>query len=245
MISVCIATYNGEKYIKEQLDSIMPQLSIDDEVVVSDNGSTDSTLNILENYQDARIRIYHFNQKFKIPHETVSYNFENALKQAKGDYIFMADQDDIWAPGKVTAYMDCFSKGYDLVVSDFSRFSENGDLIDDSSHRGKSPIGNWLIKVPKYYGCCMAFNRKILEWSLPFPKHLPLHDNWIGLLSELLGNPCFINQSLLSYRIHSGNTSGRHANKRNSWWYQVSYRLRMYFQLFRRYLKVKSSRNNC
>ena len=83
MISVCIATYYGGKYIKEQLDSILFQLGKDDEVIISDDSSTDDTLSILESYHDERIVIL-TNQKFHSP----VYNFENALKSAKGDFIF-------------------------------------------------------------------------------------------------------------------------------------------------------------
>lgn len=101
MISVCIATYNGGKYIKEQLDSILFQLGKDDEVIISDDSSTDDTLSILESYHDERIVIL-TNQKFHSP----VYNFENALKSAKGDFIFLSDQDDIWEPTKVEVMLD-------------------------------------------------------------------------------------------------------------------------------------------
>ena len=96
MISVCMATYNGEKYIELQLRSILPQLSEDDEVIVSDDASTDQTLDVVRRLNDNRIKIVH--------HETdhgYTRNFENALKYAKGDYIFLSDQDDEWLPEKV------------------------------------------------------------------------------------------------------------------------------------------------
>ncbi len=97
MISVCMATYNGEKYIERQLDSILAQLKENDELIISDDGSTDRTAEILARYgTDKRIRILH--GSFHSP----IYNFENAIKQAQGDYIFMADQDDIWLPGRIT-----------------------------------------------------------------------------------------------------------------------------------------------
>ena len=100
MISVCIATYNGEKYIREQLDSILPQLGLDDEVIISDDSSTDNTLKIIEEYNDCRIKIFS-NNKFYSP----ILNFENALKKAQGDFIFLSDQDDIWKSNKVEVVM--------------------------------------------------------------------------------------------------------------------------------------------
>ena len=94
IVSVCMATYNGEKYIREQIDSILPQLSDSDELVISDDGSSDSTIDIIQGYNDRRIRLYHNTR------HGVTWNFENALRQSRGDVIFLADQDDVWKPGK-------------------------------------------------------------------------------------------------------------------------------------------------
>jgi len=105
MISVCIATYNGEKYIKEQLNSIIIQISQEDEIVVSDDWSNDRTLEIVSNYQDNRIKIL-FNKKEK----GYSKNFENAILYAKGDIIFICDQDDVWLPNKVSRMIDALKK---------------------------------------------------------------------------------------------------------------------------------------
>ena len=96
MISVCMACYNGEKFIQEQVDSIICQLGLDDELIISDDGSNDRTLDILFSYEDSRIKILHN----RACHGFVG-NFENALSHAKGDYIFLSDQDDIWKKEKV------------------------------------------------------------------------------------------------------------------------------------------------
>ena len=96
MISVCIATYNGERFIREQIDSILRQLSSDDEIIVSDDGSTDDTISIINSIDDKRIRIIEGPRKHSPTH-----NFECAMKEAKGYYIFLADQDDVWKPNKV------------------------------------------------------------------------------------------------------------------------------------------------
>ena len=98
MISVCMATYNGEKYIRQQICSIISQIGEGDEVIISDDGSTDSTLDTIRSMADSRIRIV------KGPcRRSPTLNFENALSHAQGDYIFLADQDDVWLPGKVSA----------------------------------------------------------------------------------------------------------------------------------------------
>lgn len=111
LVSVCMATYNGGKYIKEQVDSILAQefkenKDVEMEIVVSDDGSTDDTLRILEAYRDERIKIFrHTNPTRKYKYfnasRACSRNFENAMRHAEGDYIFLADQDDVWYPNKM------------------------------------------------------------------------------------------------------------------------------------------------
>lgn len=119
MISVCMATHNGEKYISEQIDSILVQLSKEDEIVISDDGSTDNTLSIIEAYQDHRLKVHRFQQpeKSSHPHLYVTKNFENAIRQAKGDFIFLSDQDDCWMKDKVLKCME-YLKDNILVVHD-------------------------------------------------------------------------------------------------------------------------------
>lgn len=202
MISVCLATYNGEKYIQQQLESIISQLELDDEIIVSDDGSNDSTLEIIRSFHDKRIKILEAN--FKNP----TYNFENALNHAKGKYIFLADQDDIWMPEKLNT-MIYYLQTYDLVLSDNKIIDKNGQKLHASffvlNHSDTGIIHN--IFKNSYIGCCMAFNRKILLKSLPFPPNIPMHDWWIGMIAESCGKPYFIHKPLVLYRRHSSNAS--------------------------------------
>ncbi|MDE6793421.1 MAG: glycosyltransferase, partial [Muribaculaceae bacterium] len=96
MVSVCLATYNGELFIKEQIQSIIPELENEDEIIISDDGSTDNTLPIIRNFKDSRIKIF-------INKETqgVNNNMENAIRKASGDIIFLSDQDNVWIKGKI------------------------------------------------------------------------------------------------------------------------------------------------
>jgi glycosyltransferase involved in cell wall biosynthesis len=201
-ISVCIATYNGEKYIYDQLQSILIQLSENDEVIISDNYSSDKTIKIIESIKDSRIKIYFFKNRNLIK------NFENTLVHAHGDYIFLADQDDIWLPDKVQIMVGEL-KSNDLVVSDCIAVNNDLQTIYTSSYHINRCGPGFLKNIYKnsYVGCCMAFNRKLLEASLPFPENIQMHDWWIGLIGELIGKVIFLDNKLIIYRRHDSNAS--------------------------------------
>ena len=184
MISVCIATYNGGKYIKEQIDSILLQLGRKDEIIISDDSSTDDTLSIIKSYNDPRIKIF-FNKSTHSP----IFNFENAIRNAKGSYIFLADQDDIWLPNKINNTVDLL-KQYDLVVSDCKVVDQNLNVLEESFFYKRNSGTGFCKNLFKntYLGCCMAFRKEILCYILPFPKRIAMHDIWIGLSVELNGS---------------------------------------------------------
>jgi glycosyltransferase involved in cell wall biosynthesis len=166
-ISVCMATYNGEKYIKEQLDSILNQISQNDEIIISDDNSTDNTIEILKSYNDKRIKIY-LNNKDK----GYTKNFENALEKVSGDVIFLCDQDDIWVNNKIEKTLVYF-KDYDFIISDNKVVNKDLNTIYESHfnvcNTKKGFFNNLLL--PRYVGACMAFKKEVLEKSLPFPKN--------------------------------------------------------------------------
>lgn len=229
MISVCMATHNGEKYIKEQLSSILCQIGDNDEVVISDDGSTDGTLSIIYGIHDSRIKLFSFSQPISSGrrHEYVCHNFENAINHAKGDVIFLSDQDDIWMTDKVKICMKDLQSN-DLVLHDFMHINEQGEVIRPLNYKGYFRRYNLLIRSGKHYGCAMAFNRNILDYVLPFPKHILLHDYWIGILVELLGRFYFEEKPLIKHRSHQDNASGH----RNPLWFGVFYRLRILLSVF-------------
>lgn len=236
MISVCMPTFNGEKFIQQQIDSILNQIDMDDELIISDDSSTDKTIEIIKSYEDKRIKLIE-NQTFHSP----IYNLENALKQVQGEFILLADQDDIWYPNKVKTILD-HMKTYDLVVSDCQLIDEDNKVLADSFfdliHSGPGFIKNWIKNT--YLGCCMAFNRKVLDAVLPFPKGIAIHDHWIGLNAELYSSVYFCNKQLLGYRKHENNqtpfTGGR---SKHSLRFKVTYRLEMLFLIFKRAMKRK------
>lgn len=232
-ISICIATYNGSKYIREQIDSILPQLGESDEIIISDDSSTDNTLEIVRSYKDKRIKIFS-NNKFHSP----IFNFENALKQAKGDYIFLSDQDDIWMENKVDKMMEAL-KQFSLVVSDCYVVDKDCNIIRESFFHAKPATGIMknLIKN-NYLGCCMAFRRELLSKALPFPKRIAMHDIWLGLCGTLFYKTTFIPDKLIMYRRHGGNASPTAEKSNYGLMYKLSYRIDIIFCLVKRYFDL-------
>lgn len=224
MISVCIATYNGARFLERQLHSILPQLGKDDEVVVSDDGSTDETIALLQSMGDPRIRIV------EGPHRhSPIWNFERALSQAKGDYIFLSDQDDEWLPNKVSVCMD-YLQYYDCVVSDCQVVDGANQVIHNSFYQvngtRKGSLYNLLVKNG-YLGCCMAFRRQVLQKALPFPSQTPMHDIWLGNVAAFRYSLCFIPDKLVLYTRHGDNASTASDPSNKSLWKRLSYRWTM------------------
>lgn len=209
MISVCMTTYNGERYLRQQLESILSQLSEQDaEIIIADDGSTDETLRIVESLKDSRIRVLPSEK-----HLGTIYNYERALQVAKGDVIFLADQDDIWLPGKVAVVLDKL-KECDLVMHDAymlrqkdsqeGAWQRSGKLSDIRPYKS-GVVSNWWKN--SFTGCCVAFRRDVLEKALPFPKKLPMHDQWLGLIAERYFKVRWIEEPLVEYRQHSSNAT--------------------------------------
>ena len=235
MISVCIATYNGEKYIQEQLNSILPQLQEHDEIIISDDGSTDGTIEQIRQIGSPLIHIYK-----NTGEHGYTRNFENALSLAKGEYIFLCDQDDIWQPDKVNVCLKALEQ-YDYVVHDAMPVDADGNKLADSfCALRKSRFGFWpnLIRF-SYIGCCMAFRRKLLNKALPFPKNQQLctHDNWLYMVGTAFFKARFINRQLILYRRYGSNASSGWSNKHTSVWFKIHYRLYIVKWLMIRWLK--------
>ena len=225
MISVCMASYNGEKYIKEQIYSILSQLGQDDELVISDDGSKDNTLVFLASLHDERIKII----KNEGRHGIVP-NFENALKHSSGEVIFLSDQDDVWHEKKVKRCLNAL-KDVDLVVHNSRVVYEEGERQDEDFFKLRdSGSGYWKnIFKNSFVGSCMAFRKEVKDYVLPFPKYILWHDMWIGLMVEKHGKTKFIDEKLLYYRRHGGNASATSEETTYSRWFQLKYRLQMLF----------------
>ena len=214
MISVCMATYNGGKYIEEQVRSILPQLSEGDELIVSDDHSADDTIDILKSIRDERIRI------FTNPGQKgYAGNFENALRQAGGDIIFLSDQDDVWMDGKADAVLRELER-CDFVVTDAEIVDSNRNPLYPSHFAHTSVRQGFLLNFWKtrYIGACMAFRRRVLQKALPFPRNRALcaHDYWLAIVAELYFRVGLIHKPCLRYRRHDGNASSGGLDKSNA-----------------------------
>ncbi|NLO45533.1 MAG: glycosyltransferase family 2 protein [Clostridiales bacterium] len=206
MISVCMAVYHGEKYIEEQISSVLPQLGAGDELIISDDAPGGETQRIAENLssQDHRVKY------FEGTGAGVVRNFENALSKASGDYIFLCDQDDVWLPEKVKKVMRELESGTALVIHDAKVTDGCLNEINASFFGEHGSKAGFLrnFAYNSYMGCCMAVRRELLSKALPFPKGIPMHDQWLGLIAERYFETKFLNESLILYRRHGGNVTG-------------------------------------
>jgi len=210
-ISVCLAAYNGARFIREQVDSILPQLRPDDEIVVVDDCSRDNTVEILERYADPRMTI-HRNQR----NGGHVYSFGRALSLATRDVVFMADQDDRWADGRVAAMLETLNEAKVLLVSGNTSYMDaEGRPIEysatrlrkaDSRRHFMNVVGMFTGRTG-YYGCAMAMRRELLDLVLPIPAFVESHDLWISMGANLLRSNAHLEGDTLARRVHGENAS--------------------------------------
>ncbi len=222
MISLIMATYNGEKYILEQLDSIRNQTLAPDEVIICDDCSTDNTYRLLCNY----IKKYSLESwQVSINPENKGYsrNFRDLINQANGDIIFLADQDDIWNLDKIKNMTDVMEKHPEitLLTSNVMPFyvGENPKKVNYEKFNGKKELvhirqtGRWI--KPARPGCSMCFRpRYIKEFNENWFSDYP-HDCLLWGLSVLHGDAYVYNRETMKFRRHDNNASSRIAGNKN------------------------------
>jgi len=206
MVSVVIAAYNGEKYIRQQVESVLSQLTDEDELIISDDNINGNTYNAIKDIVDNDKRIKYVEG----PSKGVIKNFEFAIGLTKGNVIFLCDQDDVWLNGKVNACCSALADGADIVLHNAiiadSELNPTGQTAFEINNAEKGFFRN-LIKN-SYQGSCMAFSSHIKEYILPFPDNIPMHDQWIGLTGERYGKVTFIDTPYILYRRHSATVTG-------------------------------------
>ena len=222
-VSVAMAVYNGEKYILKQLSSILSQTLSVDEVIISDDASTDNTANIvrqfiLDNSLDGKWKLISNTEK------GVKGNFYNAIKSTSGDIVFLCDQDDIWYPEKVEKTVQVFENNADIkcinssfvyidgedniIPTEFSGNTANNNLILHSIPENKAEKINLPLVINKNIspGMTMAVKREVIDLWLKFTEKKQLHDWEINCLSATVDGLYFYNTPLTYYRIHNNQT---------------------------------------
>ena len=217
------------------METILRQLDDEDEVIVVDDGSSDSTCDIVDGFHDWRIRLFR-NEK----NCGVVASFETALRNTTGNIIFLSDQDDLWKPDKVSRFLQVFNDPkITLALSDANIIDAEGKASGQSyfqTRGGFVPGVMQNILRNHYIGCAMAFRRQILTYCLPFPKNLPMHDSWIGIVNDSFGKTAYIDEPLVDYRRHGQNVS-RTGNPMQ----QVRWRLNLLVNIVKLRLRTKWS----
>jgi glycosyltransferase involved in cell wall biosynthesis len=204
-ISICLAVYNGEKFLLQQIESIIKQVDDNCELIFIDDRSTDGSVDIIKNFNDKRIRIIQ-----NVINLGQQKTFEHVLGLASGDIIFFSDQDDIWVEGKVDAFLRVFNETKcAAVVSDAKIIDQDGIIKTDSfflqRRSGPGLLKNFVKNT--YLGCCMAVDKRVKDWVLPFPDNITQHDEWIGLVCDYVDRVVFLDEPLTLYRRHTSNAS--------------------------------------
>lgn len=216
MISVAMTTYNGEKYVKQQIESILSQSVAIDELIICDDISTDRTAEIINSIGDERIR-------FIVNEKNLGFieNFHKAICHTNGDYIFLADQDDIWEADKVERILENMNATKaKAMCTNYKLIDENGNSLGDKKNynipsfvlKASSHIQKITLPMLAYdnlvQGCTYCFTKDVKEIFLAVNNKSVAHDYQIMLISANLGGAYFLNEELVQYRLHSSNTIG-------------------------------------
>lgn len=213
---ILLSTYNGRKYLRKQLDSVLAQSVTDFTLLIRDDGSSDDTLDLLSAYTDPRIRI------FSGQNLGPSGSFFALLDEARtmgADHIFFCDQDDIWMPDKMArllAELEHCPPGPALVFSDFSMIDEN-DAVTGDSYAAMAKLripaaGDFFPKLlaqPYVFGCTAVLNKALLDLITEPPTGIEMYDCWISLVSAIFGTVKYLPQATIYHRFHSANATGR------------------------------------
>lgn len=213
MISIALASFNGEKYIREQLDSILNQTIQDFEVVVCDDNSTDNTWSILEEYKkkDKRFRIYS-----NVENLGFKNNFEKAISLCKGNYVALSDQDDIWTENHLEILVGLIGEKY-LVCGNSLLVDECGNSLgydlSTSVDFIKQPVNKLdlayriFLHGNVFQGASMLLSRDFLKIALPLPEKIKYHDAWFAALASIKNKIEYTRDIINMHRRHASNES--------------------------------------
>lgn len=233
LISIAMATYNGEKFLKKQLDSIYTQTYTNIEVVVTDDCSNDRTVDILKEYKEK------YGLRYFVNEQNLSFvkNFEKAISLCKGEYIALSDQDDIWLPTKIQELITHIGDNL-LIHSDAYLIDESDNIFSNSyqdySRKMVHPLSLVDTIINGYItGCTSMFSKHLLKDIMPFPPNLYVHDKWIACNAFYYNKIVYYDKPLVQYRQHSSNFIGAQDMGNVS-----------YLEQIKKYLKQRKNKDN-
>lgn len=229
-ISVAIAAYNGEKYIQKQIESICDQTTVPDEIVVSDDGSKDSTINIVKSLAEKYKGSIDIKLLMNNPRHGYCGNFEWAITHTMGDYVFISDQDDLWYPNKIETIMRVFElhPEAECVFHEAELIDENGDAlqgvfnhfthsyleskdVETSYKLDRDKYLSAAVSQPLTKGMVLCITKEFLKTCIPFPKCDGFHDQWM-VFCAVINDKCRYTPAVLEgYRLHGNNVCGNDA----------------------------------
>ena len=201
-VDILMATYNGEKYLKEQIESIINQSYDNWTLLIRDDKSKDNTVSIIEEYErkDSRIKLL----RDKKANLGFVKNFEELLNNSQKEFIMFSDQDDYWEKDKIKNYIEILKKNESLLKIIKQKF------INSVVAREKDTNSYFFSYIVQ--GSTVMINKRMKEISIPFLKAVTLHDRYFHLLAEFFGNRIFIDKTLTKYRQHADNKIGAKGN---------------------------------
>lgn len=199
MISVVMAVYKGDKFIQEQILSILPQLKNEDEIIVSDDRPGGTTERIVKRIAAEDNRVIYVEGKNK---GSVA-NIVNALRYCKGDKIYFCEHKDVWLPDKVKRVEEAFAGGADLVVHNAYIADELLNITDYSLFQkaGINKLSLSSIRKSGYFLSCIAIRRKLLKKIMPIPRSVPSVGQWVGIIGSIYGKRVLIDIPLIYSRM--------------------------------------------
>lgn len=237
-ISIALCTYNGEKYIEEQIQSLLNQTHKPDEIIISDDCSKDKTIELVDcllKYSGINYKIY--KQEIGLG---VFKNFPFAISQCNCDLVFTCDQDDIWDKTKLEKHLNVFrhNPDVDLVYSNANVVKEDGrttisllwpEKVIDDKNKGQASIFSLLYLGRSMAGCCMSFKKSFFMEIKDIPDGI-YHDDWIATNAALKNEIIAINEPLISYRQHSNNVVGIKRGGKLSYWKSLLTNVNFYYR---------------
>ena len=232
-VSVVMCTYNGARFLREQMDSVLAQTYPLKEIIVQDDGSTDATMSILNDYAqlDARVKVY----RHEGEQHGINANFLSAMRRAEGDYIAICDQDDVWHPDKIRKTLTAMKRAEmglrpdtpvlvhtDLRVVDGKLEEMDPSFMHFSKIDGNRLAFHQLLVQNVVTGCTMMFNRPLalLTARAEGTEAMMMHDWWMALVASALGKAVFLPDATIDYRQHEKNVVG--AKNASSFAYMAS-----------------------